>query len=168
MLVFISFTSTSAFAPKVSCLSTKEQSTNLDTFCRTKNRKLHLCRSPRLLSSGTGQPPWCTYQQPVLQGNNISKTFILRSLLRKRGVDLAGISVRPVMPQADLTAEVLGSKTPHVSVQGLWALPHIPNKVPALIDIPLIQGNTPDTCTSMKNRFKRHFRTSRISVVMGG
>ena len=78
-------------------------------------------------------------QQPVLQGNNISKTFTLCSLLRKRGVDLAGISVRPVMPQADLTAEVLGSKTPHVSVQGLWALPHIP-KVPALIDIPLIQG----------------------------
>ena len=98
-------------------------------------------------------------QQPVLQGNNISKTFTLCSLLRKKGVDLAGISVRPVMPQADLTAEVLGSKTPHVSAQGLWALPHIP-KAPALINIPLIQGDTPDACTSMKNRFKRHLRAS--------
>ena len=38
---------------------------------------------------------------------------------QKRGVDLAGISVRPVMPQAALTAEVLGSKTPHVSVHSL-------------------------------------------------
>ena len=67
------------------------------------------------------------------------------------------------MPQADLTAEVLGSKTPHVSVQGLWPLPHIP-KMPALINIPLIQGDTPDACTSMKNRFKTHFSSFGASL----
>ena len=47
-LASTSFTSISAFAPKVSCLSMKEPCTSLDMFCRTKNLKLHLCRSPRL------------------------------------------------------------------------------------------------------------------------